>query len=332
MQLPDDARDWGSDDVEAFAFQASPDELQAVMLRLGKIADPRAFDVLEMFMSARGGTIYEKRLPAVLAGRALLQAGPSGVDRLVTALTRGRPRYRSALIMMLWRAGRGDFSPDELLEALGPHVCSIDPPVGTDEAARRALGDYFAEALVDPTFFMDIGSWLQTLALMPAAELARTQAATDIASLLGEASIRLSRSLLDEYADLIAGSHREETVQRFLTEHPALIDPLAATVLPKLRLGTEYATDFAVRRHDDRWLLVEIEKPQDPIFTAQNDFTAPFTHAYGQVLDFQRWVDDDVAYARRSMPGIVIPRGLLVIGRRTDLSERHQKEARPAHF
>ena len=64
---------------------------------------------------------------------------------------------------------------------------------------------------------------------------------------------------------------------------------------------------------------------RDRIFTAQDDFTAAFTHGYGQVLDFQRWVDDDVSYARRSMAQILVHRGMLVIGRRADIRHRQGK-------
>jgi hypothetical protein len=318
---------WNRGDVEEFALRATPDEIQAITRSLAATGDRTALQILKSFLFARGGTTFEKRLPAVLAGRALLQAGPPGVEVLADAIMHGpRPRYVSTLVMTLWRAAHGDYAADALLEGFEPRLETVDPPAGTDEAARRAITDYVADALVNPKRFGDIGIWLQQLAITPEADPTRPEAISEIGSLLADASIRLSRSLLDEYAALIAAAEREETYQRFLTAHPTLLDPLAATILPKLRLGTEYATDFAVRRHDNRWLLVEIEKPQDAIFTTQGNFSAAFTHAYGQVLDFQRWVDDDVAYARKSMPEIAIPRGLLVMGRRTTMSDRQQKK------
>jgi hypothetical protein len=83
-------------------------------------------------------------------------------------------------------------------------------------------------------------------------------------------------------------------------------------------------TDFVLRRYDDKYFLVEIEKPQDRLFTLTNEFTANFTHAFGQVLDFQQWVDSNAAYARVHMPDISSPRGLLVIGRRADMTEENK--------
>jgi hypothetical protein len=60
--------------------------------------------------------------------------------------------------------------------------------------------------------------------------------------------------------------------------------------------------------------LVEIERPTTPIFTSSGDFTSEFTHAFGQVLDFQAWVYHNGQNADRLLPGIAQPRGVLVIG------------------
>jgi hypothetical protein len=64
----------------------------------------------------------------------------------------------------------------------------------------------------------------------------------------------------------------------------------------------------------------------DRIFTASNDFTAHFTHAFGQVLDFQQWVDSHGEYARHLLPGISSPRRLLIIGRRSELTEENSRK------
>lgn len=118
----------------------------------------------------------------------------------------------------------------------------------------------------------------------------------------------------------------EEEYQKFLSLNPVFLEPLADLVLSKQKLGVEFITDFVIRTLNDKYLLVEIEKPQDPIFTQAGDFTANFTHAVGQVLDFQRWVDANGAYAQKLMPLISSPRGLVVIGRSVDMSrERADK-------
>jgi hypothetical protein len=146
----------------------------------------------------------------------------------------------------------------------------------------------------------------------------------DFYDIMTSGAIKLSRPLLQEFDEMINRDLREEDYLVFLKQHPVFLDPLAADVIPKQKLGIERVTDFVLRRYDSKYLLVEIEKPQNRLFTLTNDFTSEFTHAFGQVLDFQQWVDSHAAYARVHMPGVSSPRGLLVIGRRTDLSEENK--------
>jgi len=143
--------------------------------------------------------------------------------------------------------------------------------------------------------------------------------------LVTEATLKISSSLLAEFKDMIDRDCSEETYHQFLRTNPVFLDPLAR-VASKQKLGLEFVTDFVVRRYDDKYLLVEIEKPQDRIFTQANGFSAQFSHALGQILDFQAWVEENGAYARSLMPEIASPRGLLVMGRKSDLSEAQRRK------
>lgn len=134
----------------------------------------------------------------------------------------------------------------------------------------------------------------------------------------------LTTRLIEEFERLVEGELREEDYQQFLAAHPIFIDPQARKVKSKERLGLEKTTDYAICRSDDEWILVEIEKPQDRIFTKKDDFTAEFIHAFGQVLDFQEWVDTHAEYARHLMPVISSPKGILIIGRRNALSSQQE--------
>lgn len=137
-----------------------------------------------------------------------------------------------------------------------------------------------------------------------------------------DASISVTATLLGRFADLIEAERPEADYQSFLQQYPVLLDPLAADVLPTAALGLEYRTDFVLRRHDGRYVVVEIEKPQDPLLTGRYDIAAPFTHALGQVLDFQHWIADNAAYAQKSFQDITTPSGLVVMGRRDRLDTR----------
>jgi hypothetical protein len=138
----------------------------------------------------------------------------------------------------------------------------------------------------------------------------------------------LAPDVIHMYERLLEEQHPEETYQTFLAEHPILLDPQASEIHPKLRLGAEHVTDFAIRAHDDRWLLVEIEKPRDRPVTQGHELSAAFIHAIGQVNDWLTWVDENIAYAQRAMPGIVGARGRLVMGRRSQMTRKAQAKIR----
>lgn len=327
---PDDPREWTATQVQEFAADADPPEVADVLRKLLANADDEAIDVIVSFLGASNGDVFLKPAASQLATRSLISLGPRGVERLRVCLLDPniRVRYRPNVLAALWQTSRG--------KALG-HVMSrefeelleLELPAGTQEAAERAIRDIFAEALVDADAFDLIAQFAHNRATyFLVEEDDRTAAAREIMNLFGEASIKLSRSVLDEFERLIESEEREEEYQQFLAEHPVLLNPLAAEVVPKQRLGLEFATDYVVRRHDGQWLLVEIERPQDEILTQAGDFRGRFTHAFGQALDFQHWVDENVAYAQRHMPGITAPDALVVIGRRSGMSEAHQAKLR----
>ena len=132
-----------------------------------------------------------------------------------------------------------------------------------------------------------------------------------------------------DFEKLIQEKHKEEVYQKYLENNPVLLDPLAVRVMDKSKLGDDYITDFVVETLKGEYLLVEIEKPHDNIFTnSRNDFSKEFSHALGQILDFIEWVESNIAYAEKKFPGISSPQGLLIMGRRTNMSDKSQKRLR----
>jgi hypothetical protein len=130
----------------------------------------------------------------------------------------------------------------------------------------------------------------------------------------------LSLDLIEEFAaKLDSGPDREEDLQRFLADHPILLDPFVKVMHSKQHLGSDFITDYVLRRMNDEYILVEIENSTDALFRADGSFTPELMTAVGQVRDFQAWVSENLAYARKKMPNITHPEGLVVIGRRRDL-------------
>jgi hypothetical protein len=102
----------------------------------------------------------------------------------------------------------------------------------------------------------------------------------------------------------------EEEVQTFLADHPFLLFEGALIgnwflksnhVISKLKLGSEYVTDFAVcacTQTGFHWQFIEIERPDIKLFNKQGDPTKELTHAIGQVQQWRRWVNDNSEYCK----------------------------------
>jgi hypothetical protein len=306
---------------EAVRSLVDAEPYASVVERLSELAedqDPRSLDALRAILTWRANDTYAKHDVPRLAARALLAHGPGGVDVLRATMPQAPGAiYPSAILEVFWRASRNLDDPLGPIAMAPEEGSALLAPVDevTAAASRAALADLLVEALVDDDRMTAVVGLMQALQVVEGEAAAR-----DVLEQITESSIRLTPSLIEEFEALIASAAREEDYQTFFVEHPVFLDPLAAEVVPKQRLGLEHISDFAVRRHDGRWLLVEIEKPRDRIMNRSNDFTSEFVHGFGQVLDFQQWVEAHGEYARDLMAHIASPRGLLIIGRRPDLT------------
>jgi Domain of unknown function (DUF4263) len=147
-----------------------------------------------------------------------------------------------------------------------------------------------------------------------------------VARLIAKNTLAIDDESCAELQRLIESDLEERVYQQFLTLHPAMLDPLAASVAPLQVLGEKWKTDFVIRRLDDQYVFVEIEKPKDEIFSNYPHPTMALSHALGQVLNWFAWLEDHSAYARENgFPGIHAPLGLVVIGRDRDLSAQQSR-------
>lgn len=143
----------------------------------------------------------------------------------------------------------------------------------------------------------------------------------------------INATLIDEFKHLLDSSpDREEELHQFLFNHPIFLDPLAVEIRSKHELGSEFITDFVIKRINNEYVLVEIEKSNDRLFTQKGIFHSELTEAMAQIRDFQSWIHDNIAYAREKLPGIRRPEGLLVIGRRIGLNQDLEKKLDEENF
>jgi hypothetical protein len=66
---------------------------------------------------------------------------------------------------------------------------------------------------------------------------------------------------IDAFRVLLDTDPGEEAVQVFLEQNPVFLHPTAEKINPKVRLGSEFVTDFVIELPDDEYILVEIEAP-----------------------------------------------------------------------
>jgi hypothetical protein len=96
-------------------------------------------------------------------------------------------------------------------------------------------------------------------------------------------------------------------------------------VVPKPSLAGEREPDFAFSSQSalgSRWLFVEIERPDKPIFTKGEafQFTHEFTQAKGQMLQWDTLITKDQGFFARRFPGLLKPEFYLIYGREAELN------------
>ncbi|MGD9968915.1 MAG: Shedu immune nuclease family protein [Sulfuricurvum sp.] len=287
-----------------------------------------SLEKISEFLLKKEFDTFDKHNFPYFACHALLQKGPRGIDKLIEILERiDGSIYPNAIVRSLWMASKG-----KLYKPLFSSICSqLSTPLTqeTMDYAREAFLTFVIKGHVDPETFHRLIQFMyfQTI------EMGRDKDEyiefhQDIFNILTDSTIKISQDVITGFASLIDEQTNEEKYQLYFEQHPVLVDPLAMSIIDKQKLGTEYITDFVVETLKGDYILVEIEKPQDKIFTQAGDFSSSFSHAFGQVLDFIEWVESNIAYAQTKLPGITAPRGLLVIGRSTDLTNQMRKKLR----
>ena len=319
--------------------EAQPEEVVRKVANLALSQEDSAIADLRRLLTSSFSIFGDHNLPVSrLAARALLHKGKIGVQILTesaleASLDKAERFDVGVILEALWHGSHGQMPPKGLLLDVDL-VPPLDTPPLSDvvETAEKSLHEIVEESQLNGDLFeklliFQIQAMLSLVTFKDEIPLEESEAATALMrslvfELFTEPAIKITRRLIAALEALISENRSEEEYQRFLTTHPVFIDPLASEVIPKQKLGVEHVTDFVVRRLDNEYILVEIEKPQDAIFTRGDNLTAKFTHAYGQVLDFQEWVDAHGEYARSLMPGIFSPKGVLVIGMRRELTSQ----------
>lgn len=135
--------------------------------------------------------------------------------------------------------------------------------------------------------------------------------------------------ILGEFKELLdSNPEREQILQSFLQKYPVLLCPTHTRMWPKLPLGATI-TDFVFCESNQEYLLVELERSTLSLFRQDGHPTADLTHAQGQIIDWKRYLEDNLQTVQRELglTGITPnPNGLLVIGRTKLLSPENRRK------
>lgn len=292
--------------------------------RLVQMDGQESIDAIISFLKHRSHDTYAKHVIPRQACKALIQKGPDGINALYSLAVEGMDGfiYPTTIINSIWYASQGDLTPLNLLSGSDP-ILNRPLNEGTVLAAKEAFHNLIISCISDHNLFeLLIGALYQQM-LMNSHDSNLISAVVDS---IADSSIRITKKKLEEFSQLIEASEREEEYQVFLKDNPVFINPLSSQVLDKHKLGDDLITDFVIKTLENNYILAEIEKPQDNIFNKNNDFSGSFTHAYGQVLDFISWVDENIAYAQKKLPNISAPNGVLIIGRSASMNDFQKRK------
>lgn len=207
------------------------------------------------------------------------------------------------------------FIPDNWYEK-----CEIEFTNEIIYQAKTAVREIILAQSTDHYLLFRLSSWITNAIISTKGDDANPVIDYWITELTGT-KLLINKNLLGEFEDLTqSDDYSEEDLHQFLFNNPVFLDPLAVEIWSKHELGSEFITDFIVKRLNNEYVLVEIEKPTDKIFTNSGSYRAKLRHAEKQVKDFQTWTHDNLQYARNKLPNINHPEGLLIIGRRSDLN------------
>jgi hypothetical protein len=128
---------------------------------------------------------------------------------------------------------------------------------------------------------------------------------------------------LEQLEKLLDTSKRNENnLQKCITENPILLGLDYAKIIPKHKLGSEFEVDYALEKFNGLIDLMEIESSNLSIFTKQGNPSSYLVHAEQQVIDWLDWIEKNNAYARIGLEGLLSPKGFVIIGRSSSLTEK----------
>jgi hypothetical protein len=162
--------------------------------------------------------------------------------------------------------------------------------------------------------------------------VAKHHATQDVQRYLARFIPRIPISLLmesiDYYNQLVHKKElTEEEVLKFLLNHPFMLSLDIEQLLYKPKLSEKYIPDFIIKTSKKKFLVVEVEHPQDRLFTKQMDETKELRKARTQMEEYLSFIRNNILYLRLKHPELSVEnlQGLIVIGLDSTLTEEEKR-------
>ncbi|MGH9985015.1 MAG: Shedu anti-phage system protein SduA domain-containing protein [Nitrososphaeraceae archaeon] len=179
--------------------------------------------------------------------------------------------------------------------------------------------------------------WLfanSSLSVVYARTLAQQDYSAIVSNVMRGVPISMLVGTLREYRSLINGFPPESEMQKFLEKNFVVLEPSFKQVFTKNDLNKYKLpqADFLIKTTKDRYILVELESPQDTLFTESDRPAAsvPLNHALAQIQDYISYFRNNIDVCRNSLPGISVEdvSGLIVIGKKSRLGVNQRQALR----
>jgi len=135
--------------------------------------------------------------------------------------------------------------------------------------------------------------------------------------------------LLISFKDALKNGIREEVVQKFIDDHPIVLNPISLRHIPKMKIG-KYFSDFTFVEVGNCYQFVEIERSDHPLLTKKLDFTKEVNHGWQQMEDWDEELESEkiVVESKYGIKNIENRRFTLIIGRSTSLDQERMQKLR----
>ena len=285
--------------------------------------------VRRLFEDMYDGMTFNVELKASAAA-VLLHWKDSGLEALVEGSRRVNSSKNNNIVMQLLAS----VAADEGLPALMATNQVIDQLVvnafesfdGRQEAARAKLVEFVLS-------FEDEENLSQVLGLaMMSFSLERIASSKELFNAVSKRWLAVSTPVLEAFEKLINNSpNSEPAFQKFLTQHPQLLDPIATKVWPQPNLFGFKKPDFIVQKADGSYLVIEIECPGKLIVIKKGQLSAAATHAENQANEYRHYIQSKSLSLESHFPALQELDALVVIGLEKDLNTTQARALRNVH-